>query len=161
MMTRKLTSRLTNRCGYSMIEALVTIALSGALIGSALPQVDTRREQINTAVNAVVADLRYARARAITTGRHYALELTDTGGYELLRMEQNQSGAWVVEEVAKANVLPDHITLQLSESGGVEFNTRGMMISSPSTLTLTFNDTRFGATHEVSIWPSGQVYYEL
>jgi prepilin-type N-terminal cleavage/methylation domain-containing protein len=157
----QLARRLANQRGYTMIEALVTMAIAGVLIGSALPHVDTRREAVNTAVNAVIADLRYARARSITTGTHHALELTDSGTYEVQRLIQDASGTWEVDSVAKTNAFPKHVTLQLSQPGPLEFNTRGMMISSTGTLTLSFTDTRFGATHQVSIWPSGQIYYEL
>jgi prepilin-type N-terminal cleavage/methylation domain-containing protein len=157
----KLPRRIANQRGYTMIEALVTMALSSILIGSALPHVDTRRAEINTAMNAVIADLRFARARAITSGVHYALELTASSTYELQRMKQSAGGAWVVDGVTKTSVLPDYITVQLSQPGTLEFNTRGMMVSSPSTLTLSFTDTKFGATHQLSIWPSGQIYNEL
>lgn len=157
----KLPRRFANRSGHTMIEALVTMAISAVLIGSALPHIDTRREQINTAINAVIADLRFARARSITTGTHYALELTDAGTYELQRLKENIAGEWVVDSIAKTHTFPSHITLELSQPVTLEFNTRGMMISSIDTLTLNFSDTQFGATHQVSIWPSGQIYYEL
>jgi prepilin-type N-terminal cleavage/methylation domain-containing protein len=160
-MTMQLPMRLADRRGYTMIEALVSMAIAGVLIGSALPHVDTRREAINTAVNAVIADLRYARSRSITTGTHHALELTDAGTYEVQRLTQDAIGLWVVDSVAKTNAFPDHVTLELSQPVTLEFNTRGMMISSTGTLTLSFTDTQFGATHQVSIWPSGQIYYEL
>lgn len=160
-MTMKFPRRLASRCGYTMVEAMATIAIAGVLIGSALPRVDTRRNEINSAVNAVIADLRFARGRAITTGTHYAFELTASGTYEIQRLKESLAGGWVLDEVAKTNALPEHVVLALSQSGNVEFNTRGMMISSPNMLTLSFSDTTFGSTHQVSIWPSGQIHHEL
>lgn len=160
-MTMRCPKRLAGRRGYTMIEAMATIAIAGVLIGSALPHVDTRRQEIHSAVNAVVADLRFARARSITTGTHYAFALTDSGTYEVQRLKENAVGAWVLDEVAKTNHLPEQITLTLSQPVSVEFNTRGMMISSPSILDLDFSDALFGATHQVSIWPSGQIDHAL
>ena len=160
-MTMKLPRRLTSQRGYTMIEAMATIVIASVMIGSALPHVDTRREEINTAINAVIADLRFARARSITTGTHYAFELTASGAYEVQRLEEDISGDWVLDEVAKSNTLPNQVTLQLSQPVTIEFNTRGMMVSATDVLTIQFTDTAFGATHQVSIWPSGQVYYEL
>jgi prepilin-type N-terminal cleavage/methylation domain-containing protein len=160
-MTMRVPKRLANRRGYTMIEAMATIAITGVLIGSALPHVDTRRQEINSAVNAVVADLRFARGRSITTGTHYAFVLTDSGTYEVQRLKENAAGDWVLDQVAKTNHLPEQITLAFSQPASVEFNTRGMMISAPSILTLDFSDTTFGATHQVSIWPSGQIHHEL
>jgi hypothetical protein len=84
---------------------MATIAIAGVVIGSALPHVDTRRQEINTAINAVIADLRFARARSITTGTHYALELTGSGTYEVQRLKQNIAGAWVVDRIAKTTSL--------------------------------------------------------
>jgi Tfp pilus assembly protein FimT len=144
-----------------MIEAMATIAIAGVVIGSALPHIDTRRQDVNTAINAVIADLRFARARSITTGTHYAFELTDSGTYEVQRLKQNAGGAWVLDEVVKTNALPDHVAIVLPQPVSIEFNTRGMMISSNNTLTLNVSDTTFGASHQLSIWPSGQIYYEL
>jgi Tfp pilus assembly protein FimT len=144
-----------------MIEAMATIAIAGVVMGSALPHIDTRRQDINTAINAVTADLRFARARSITTGTHYAFKLTDSGTYEVQRLKQDAAGTWVLDHVAKTNALPGHVTLEVSQPVTLEFNTRGMMISSTNTLTLNFSDTMFGVAHQLSIWPSGQIYYEL
>jgi len=160
-MMMKLPRRLTNQRAYTIIEAMATIVIAGVVIGSALPHVDTRREAINTTINAVISDLRFARARSITTGTHYAFVVKDAETYEVQRLKETTSGAWVLDEVAKTNKLPSHISLVLTQPVTVEFNTRGMMVSSPNVLTIHFSDTTFGASHQISVWPSGQVYYEL
>jgi Tfp pilus assembly protein FimT len=160
-MTMKLPRRLTNRRGYTIIEAIATIVIAGVVIGSALPHIDPRREEINTTINAVIGDLRFARARSITSGTHWAFVVKDAGTYEVQRLKEGAAGAWILDEVAKTNKLPSHVSLVLTQPVNVEFNTRGMMISSPNVLTIYFSDTTFGASHQVSVWPSGQIYYEL
>jgi Tfp pilus assembly protein FimT len=140
------------------MELMMTVGLAGVLIGAAIPHLDTRRESINSAVGSVVGDLRFARARAITSGRHYAFELVDARTYRVQRM-RNDGTSWVADSVARQVSLPEHLQLNLDGASVLEFNTRGMMISADVTPTLTLNDTQFGSDHEVLIWRSGQIQH--
>ena len=136
----------------------MTVALVGVLLGAAIPHIDTRRESINAAVGSVVGDLRFTRARAITSGRHYAFELLDARTYRVQRM-RNDGTSWVADSVARQVTLPEHLELALQGASVLEFNTRGMMISTGAAPSLTLNDTKFGAGHELLIWPSGQIQH--
>jgi Tfp pilus assembly protein FimT len=137
---------------------MVTVALIGVLAGAALPHLDTRRESINAAVSSVIGDLRFARARAITSGKHYAFEIVDARTYRVQRMKTDGT-SWVADSVAKQVSLPEHVEVALDGASLLEFNTRGMMVSTQGTPTLALKDTKFGADHEVLVWPSGQIQH--
>jgi hypothetical protein len=128
------------------------------LVGTVLPHLDTRRESINGAVQSVVGDLRFARARAIASGTHYAFDLVDPRTYRVQRMT-NDGTAWVADSISREVSLPEHLELALDGASGLEFNTRGMMISADLAPTLTLYDTKFGAGRTVLIWPSGQIQH--
>jgi prepilin-type N-terminal cleavage/methylation domain-containing protein len=157
--------RPASQRGYSLVELLTTMAIFGVLAGSGLPHIDTRRQDINTVLNRVIADLRFARSRAITTGTHFAFQLNDDGTYEIQRLvEEPAPGGgttWELDSVAKTITLPEHVQLALpDEVELIEFNTRGMMVSVTQPFEMSIADNLHGAAHTVSIWPSGQMYYE-
>jgi len=151
--------RLAREGGYSMIELLVATGILGILLASGLPHVDTRRQDLNTSVGRTVADLRFARSRAITSGDHYAVVFTGTNRYEVRHMEL-VGGTWSPSEVVKTVVLPSHIEYLAGGGDTIEFNTRGMMVSSTAPLWPSVWDTLHNHGHQISIWPSGQVYAE-
>jgi prepilin-type N-terminal cleavage/methylation domain-containing protein len=152
--------RTVGQGGYSLVELITVMALFGVIAASGIPHFDMRRQDINNVMSSVIADIRFARARSITTGTHYAFQLTEDGGYLVERLKEDD-GEWVSNGVAKTVALPDHITLSIDRDlDRVEFNTRGMMISSDEFFSMTVADTANDASHEVTIWPSGQVYYE-
>lgn len=151
-----LTQRLACSTGHTVMELMMTVTIVGVLLGTALPHIDTRRESINGAVSSVIGDLRFTRARAITSGRHYAFELVDSRTYRVERM-RDAGTSWDTDSVAREVTLPEHLELILEGATVLEFNTRGMMISADAPPTLTLNDKKFGASHALSIWPSGQI----
>jgi len=140
------------------MELMMTVVLIGVLIGAAIPHLDTRRESINGAVHSVVGDLRFTRARAITSGTHYAFDVPDPHTYRVQRMT-NDGTAWVADSVSREVSLPEHVELILEGADALEFNTRGMMISTEVTSTLSLHDKRFGAVRTLFIWPSGQIQH--
>lgn len=157
--------RKRRQAGYSLVELLTVVTVFAVLVGSGLPHFDSRRQDINNVVSQVTGDLRFARARSITSGHHYGVKLLDGGSYEVERLYEDTSSAvsqWLLQEVAKTVEVPSHIELSLSDDQVdiMEFNTRGMMISADSFLTLTVTDTLQGVSHHLFVWPSGQIYYE-
>lgn len=153
--------RLTTEGGYSLLELLVGAAIFSVLAAAGLPHIDTRRQDLNTSVSHTVADLRYARGRAITTGDHFDVTFDGSSGYQIRRLKL-VAGEWVPDVVVKTVQLPSHIEYYAASGGGdtFEFNTRGMMISSDEPLWPSIWDTAHGHGHQLSIWPSGQVYAE-
>lgn len=157
-MIANLPQRLACPCGYTVMELMMTVVLIGVLVGTAIPHLDTRRESINGAVESVVGDLRFTRARAITTGRHYTFDIVDAQTYRVQRMRVDGT-AWTADSISRQVSLPEHVELTLDGASVLEFNSRGMMISADLPPTLTLNDTKFGAGREVLIWPSGQIQH--
>lgn len=153
--------RLVADEGFSLLELLVAMTIFGVLAVAGLPHIDTRRQDLTTSVNRTVADLRFARGKAITTGDHYAVAFAGASGYEIRRL-QLVGGAWVPSAVVKTVALPSHIEFLGASMGptSIEFNTRGMVVSSSAPLWPTMWDTLHGHGHQLSIWPSGQIYAE-
>lgn len=159
-------SRFADTRGYSLVELMTVMAIFGVLAASGLPHIDTRRQDINTVMNQVIADLRFARSRAITTGTHFAFELSEDGRtYDIQRLVEEAavdgSREWNLDSVVNTVTLPAHVQLTLpSDVETIEFNTRGMMVSSVNFFEIAVADNLHGAAHTMSVWPSGQIYYE-
>jgi prepilin-type N-terminal cleavage/methylation domain-containing protein len=151
--------RLNSQAGYSVLELLVAAGIFGVLAAAGLPHVDTRRQDLDTSVGRTVADLRFARSRAITSGDHYAVQFNGADSYEVQRLEL-VGGTWTVDEVVKTVELPPHIEWLAGGVSTIEFNTRGMMISANAPVWPSVWDTLHNHGRQVSIWPSGQIYVE-
>jgi len=161
-MKREAAGRLRASGGYSLIELLVGVAIFSIIASAGLPHVDTRREGINTSVQSVIADLRLARARAITSGSRHALAFKNSNTYELHRLALSAGGAWELEVVVKTVELPGNIRVVVPDTPAdrIEFNTRGMMVSSPQPLLPAVLDLQHRVKHHLAVWPSGQIYQE-
>jgi hypothetical protein len=153
-----LPQRLACAAGTTIVELMMTVVLIGVLVGTTLPHLDTRRESINRAARSIVGDLRFARARAITSGTHYAFDLVDSRTYRVQRM-RNDGTTWVADSTLREVNLPENLELTLDGASILEFNTRGMMISTSLAPTLSLHDTKFDAGRTLSIWPSGQIQH--
>jgi prepilin-type N-terminal cleavage/methylation domain-containing protein len=156
-MMSEVAQRLCGRAGYSILELLTAVAIFGILAAAGLPHVDTRRQDINNATKQVVADYRWARTRAITSGVHFAMKWTGTNAYEVDRLKQNADGSWSLDKTVKTISLPSTI-LRTGWPDSVEFNTRGMMLSSNAMVTQRLWDgvSNYATWRDVAIWPSGQ-----
>jgi len=152
--------RLRSRAGYSLIELLVAVGIFGVLAAAGLPHIDTRRQDVQSATQQLIADYRWARARAITSGTHFAIKWNSSTKYEVQRMRETGPGTWALDTVVKTVVLPADITVQWTFPLTQEFNTRGMMISKTSRIQQMVYDSRFGGWNIISVWPSGQIYEE-
>lgn len=154
--------RLSPQRGHTLIEMLVVVAIFGIVAMVGLPHVDTRREEINSASQQLVADLRLARARSITSGERYALAPLGADRYEIQRLTRNAAGQWGKESVVRTVRLPEHIRIEFGPllADRVEFNTRGMMVSSSQPLVPVVSDVLHSVDRHLAIWPSGQIYLE-
>ena len=154
-MTSERTHHLRSRAGYSLIELLTAVAIFAILAAAGLPHLDTRRMDIANTTEQVIADYRWARSRAITSGVHFALAWTAENTYEVRRLKLVGT-TWSVDTVVKTVTLPATVT-RWGWPDNVEFNTRGMMISADSAQFQGLWDTKFSSYRLISIWPSGQV----
>jgi prepilin-type N-terminal cleavage/methylation domain-containing protein len=152
--------RVTSHMGYTLIELLAVVAIFGILTAMGLPHIDTRREDINSAVNQLIADARFARSRSIATGTHFAFVWKDYQHYEVDRLKEDvTTGTWSLDSVSKQVELPEYLFVWWVP-GDLEFNTRGMLYGESDTVWVGMWDSKFGGFREVSIWPSGQVYHD-
>lgn len=147
--------RLRDQRGYSLIELLTNVALLAALAAATLPHVDNRRQDINTATEQLTSDYRWARVRAVSSGVHFQLKWTGSRTYQIERMKEVTPGTWATDQLVKQVTLPATI-IHSAGLDRVEFNTRGMMISSTAQVLQILSDSAFGATRTLAIWPSGQ-----
>jgi Tfp pilus assembly protein FimT len=156
-MTSKRTQQISSQAGYSIVELLANVAIVGILAGTALPHLDTRRQDLQTVTTQLVSDYRWARAHAITSGAHFNVKWTATNAYQIERMKQTVSGTWTTDVLVKSVTLPATV----ARSGSVptlEFNTRGMMVTSTASVDLNLADSTLGGARKITVWPSGQTY---
>lgn len=159
-MTRTIARHLTGQRGYSLIELLVAVGIFGLLAAIGLPHLDTRRQDIQSVSKQVIADYRWARNRAITSGVHFGIEWVATNAYEVQRMKQAANGSWSKDVTVKRVTLPGNINTMWYWPSLQEFNTRGMMVTSTYPLYQLFWDSNYSGWHMLSLWPSGQIYEE-
>jgi Tfp pilus assembly protein FimT len=150
---------LRNSDGNTLVELIALIGILGAVAGSALPHFDSRREAINTSMRTLIGEFRTARTDAITTGRHYSLNLADSRSLRVQRHEEAADGTWPVEGTPRAITLPGNVTWWMVPDT-VEFNTRGAMITASDPVFVYVTDSIGSRVHAFSVWPSGQVHEE-
>jgi len=153
-MTSERSQRLRSRSGYSLIELLTAVGIFGVLAAAGLPHVDMRRQDLNSSVRQVTADYRYARTRAITGGVHFTLKWTGTQTYTVQKLKLSGT-SWVLDKVVKTVTLPSTLT-HSGTPDTIEFNTRGMMVSTTTVTWYDLTDSKFGGTRRIGVWPSGQ-----
>ena len=145
--------------GYSVLEVMVTLCIAATLIAIAMPMWRANRMNILTARLMVLANLRIARANAITKSLHYQVSFPDTGHVTLAGMLQNPagSGTWVVDTTkVQTSALPKQTQVSAAAlTTTVQFNTRGMVTNATTLTTIQLTDS-FGNTKSLQVWPSGQ-----
>jgi prepilin-type N-terminal cleavage/methylation domain-containing protein len=154
-MTSERIEHVRSRAGYTVIELLVAVAIFAVLAASGLPHIDTRRHDIQSTTQQLISDYRWARSRAITSGVHFALKWTSGSAYQVQRLEQVGTD-WTLDAVVKEVTLPSTV-VRSGSPDILEFNTRGMMISTTSTNFQDLTDTKFDTERRIAVWPSGQV----
>ena len=151
---------MLRRCeGNTLIELLALIGILGVIAGTALPHFDTRREDINTAMRTLMGEFRTARTHAITTGRHYSVNLAGSASLTVQRHDQAADGTWPVSSTPKSITLPSSVSWTMIPAT-IEFNTRGTMITSSEPVFVYVTDQIGSRVHSFSVWPSGQVQEE-
>jgi prepilin-type N-terminal cleavage/methylation domain-containing protein len=146
--------------GQSLIELMVTLSIVAIVLRIGLPMWKASSMNIMTARRMVVANLRLARANAITKSLHYQVSFAaDKGSVKLSGMAPPTPPAttWAVDTTkVQTSAFPKSTQVSTS-SVVVEFNTRGMVANS-STMTLISITDSFGNTKSLQVWPSGQIH---
>lgn len=148
---------MRSRAGYSVVELLTAVAIFGIVAAAGLPHLDPRREDIQGVTQQVIADYRWARARAITSGAHFAIHWTGRSAYQIERLQQTGDGDWTLREIVKQVDLPPTI-IRWGWPDTAEFNTRGMMVTSDYATWQAIWDTQFETVRLLTVWPSGQTH---
>lgn len=146
----------TNERGLTLMELIASMAIFGIVLGIAIPQMPPSAFALWGAQTQLLADLRKARADALTKGDHFRLQVDDATHYREVRMTLvgtiwTPSGAPIV-----SRALPTGVTFTAGVGANFEFNTRGLMVNPSAAQTLNLADTH-GHYHDITVWPSGQV----
>lgn len=151
--------RRRNEHGWTLIEILTAVALLGIVAAIAVPHVPQRTYGLWSAHNMVIADLRRARADALTKGDHFRLQVTTDRTYTVARMRDDDwNGVWEVDgSTMQSKSLPDGITFVGGDDATYEFNTRGLLVVPDGVISLELHDPETGKTRYITVWPSGQV----
>ena len=98
---------MNKRKGFTLAELIITLAVMAILLGVIFFTVsrrDTSYRKINAASDQILADIRYARQRAISEGRRVAIRFNrDSDFYEIIYQFS--------DELIRKVYLPDGITI--------------------------------------------------
>jgi len=154
--------------GYSLVEVVVAIAVFGIVARTAIPHFDARRMRVIAAQQLVAANLRLARARAITKSVHYRVDFTTASQMAMTPMVQNAlDGTWAPDTSnSQAVALPGNTQFAAGSQciapctpvigTSIEFNSRGVAVNLAAKAQITLLDD-FGKSKALEAWPSGQI----
>jgi len=151
--------RNRGRRGLSLIELLGAFAVMAVMSAVAIPQLRSNTHNLWQAHALLVADLRQARAYALTRGDHFRITVTSPTRYELRRYrDDDNDGNWVADDDAlRVRDLPSGVTVTASGGSAFEYNTRGLMINPNAAAVLTLQDAHTNYDRVIRVYPSGQV----
>jgi prepilin-type N-terminal cleavage/methylation domain-containing protein len=145
------------RTGFTVLELLVAVSVMGVLAAIALPRMPRSAFALWNADRQLLADIRHARAEALTKGDHFRVVVTGASTYEVQRMRL-VGGGWVANTPAqRSRTLPAGVTFTQGVGSRFEFNTRGLMVAPAVATRLQMTDARTSRNRYVTVWPSGQV----
>lgn len=150
--------------GMSLVELLVMLGIVSVLIAVAMPRLNKSNLNLPLVEQSLVADIRMARANAVSRGAHYKVSVS-ASTYSVQRLQDDDGdGAWEPDGGFPAYTvgLPEGITITEGVGSEIEFTTRGLLTSNPdgtpaSVISVTILDSVHSRTKIVEIWPSGQV----
>jgi len=147
------------RQGFSLLELLGAFAVMSVMAAVAIPQFRSNTHNLWQAHSLMVADLRQARAYALTRGDHFRVTVTSPTRYELRRYrDDDNNGVWTADGTAlRVRSLPSGVRITSSGGSAFEYNTRGLMINPNAAAVLTLRDTNTNYDRVIRVYPSGQV----
>lgn len=162
---------LRAQSAYTVLELMVTLAIFFAVAKIAISYFEPRRMQIVAAQRLLIANLRVARANAITRSVHFQVALNTANQIKVSQMQENPvgSGNWQVGTTNVQTITLPSVTQIMSTEVGktVEFGTRGWACFATSSTTCTVGtitsplqidaQDSYGQTKSLQIWSSGQV----
>ena len=153
--------------GYSLVEVVVAVAIFGILARIAIPHFDARRMRIINAQRLVMANLRTARAGAITKSVHFRVDFLSSSQFRVSQMKQDVNGNWLIDDTKMQTLtLPQNTQFasgsqcvspcQAIIGTNIEFNSRGLAVNLAAAEQITLIDD-FSISKAMQTWPSGQV----
>jgi prepilin-type N-terminal cleavage/methylation domain-containing protein len=157
-------SRLADERGMSLIELITVLGLIGLVGALAIPRLNSSTLDLSNTTQTFVADVRLARAYAVSRGAHYRVIIT-SNSYSVQRLQDDDGDdVWEPEGSPQTMELPAEISLSFEggADGQVEFDTRGLVLPRPDSGIyeiegVTISDAARGRSALVQVWPSGQV----
>ena len=146
----------------TLLELIVSMAVFAVALGIAVPRGQNGAYALWMANQQLLADLRKARADALTKGDHFLFSVTAANKYSEYRMKLDPLGGWVPQEPpVLTRTLPNGVTFSSGFDEGVgatfEFNTRGLLVTPGDAASLALYDDHTELTRQITVWPSGQV----
>ena len=155
--------RYRDATGLSAIELVVAMAILSIGLGTAISTLNASARILDSAAKEVSANLRLARAKAISTGYHYQVRVFSTY-YNIDRMVLN-AGNWVIDggTPTQTVALPPLVTVTPVPSAAYEFDSRGGCVgaTAPCLTAVSTIVLHHGPQNRdvlVNVWPSGQIY---
>jgi prepilin-type N-terminal cleavage/methylation domain-containing protein len=140
--------RTRSQAGFTLIELIIFIVISGALSLFALPRFDRAGPKVAAVAEKLVQDLRYAQSRAVTTqirhgivmtGTQYEIFEFDNGGNPTAQQTKDPAGDQLVTVMTG---LYDGVALStLFPNGGMYFDATGTPFASPAVALTTATNT--------------------
>ncbi len=149
--------------GLTAIELLVVLAILSIVLKMAISTLNASARILDNAGKEFSANLRLARARAISTGYHYQVTVFSTY-YNIDKMVLN-AGNWVVDGgmPTRTVALPTPVTITPVPSGSYQFDSRGACVGATAPCltaasAITLHHEAQNRDVLVNVWPSGQIY---
>ena len=133
--------RARDERGFTLMEALITTAVSLIVLGIGLPNLARLRAPyaLSGATRQIAADLQAARQRAIAQNRRF--RVTFNGVTKTYTIEREVAGAFVADSAPQP--LPTGAQLGMVTPGNPVFDTRGMLAAAVTVpVTVTGSGTR-------------------
>jgi prepilin-type N-terminal cleavage/methylation domain-containing protein len=148
--------------GLSLLELTVVLGILAVAGSIAISWVDPGPRHLENAAEAVAANVRVARAFAISRGAHYEVRVFDATNLRIARLrlqdEADPTSPWVLDGVEfRFLPLPPNVRFVTTPGQVIEFDSAGAMVGGTAPVAVVIEESVHGLTRTVTIWPSGQV----
>jgi general secretion pathway protein H len=148
-------AKMKNNRGFSLIELLIIIMIIGVLAAVAVPRIGSGEKSAYSSARQIVADLRYTRTLAVTTGQKHYLKLLPAGGpytsYEIYKDEVSPTDD---VKVGDTRIISGKVTCT-STLEELKFTYLGIGFAGDGLITINDGTNTFGVSVTAS---TGRIY---